>query len=150
MKQTIRNLFIYSLLFLVLDFTHIASAQSFSIEGKWKAIVTVLGISYTWETQFFPKGSYSELIRSPTNESYQTGTYTFDGNRLSRSVKNWEPKKRWIYLCPSDKSLTNCGHWQEHLKPPGGTFEVSFINANEIKIRDINYGGELIFTRSAE
>ena len=127
---------------------HAFAATAGSVVGTWEFRSMMGTIPCVTQTVYGSNGKYSELGRCGAYASHQTGTYKIYGTRLARTVTGWDPKRYWmIDLCPGDSSKPGCGHWQQYRKPIGGTFEMTFVGANTLRIRDIS---GLLFTGQAE
>jgi hypothetical protein len=119
-----------------------------TIVGTWEWRSMMGPIPCVTQTVYDRNGGYSELGRCGPYASHQTGKYKIFGSHLARTVTDWNPKRYWmIDPCPGDSSKPGCGHWQQYQRPIGGTFEITFVGANTLRIRDV---AGLLFTGQAE
>ena len=148
MKNTKRKLFNFCLLLSAFAVTDNISAQTFSLEGKWETRFNIGGISCVAETEYFPTGSYNASSRCASNVFSTSGKYILKNRLLSQTVEDWEPKSLWkVDLCPEDSSRPGCGHLEPIQKPADIIAEITVINANKVKVRDVNSSMEIVSTR---
>lgn len=146
----------------------LVSAQN--LNGTWQ-VTSVIGYSTCLMTTVINNGQYSETVQCPGVMTWQTGTYTMQGNFLVRQVHDFEPKTRYIvdgrplgydYTCPDGRyrcpgwyggpgahyPLGPGGHYEANATPPGGSFYVTFHSANSMTWQDANHGGSVTFQRA--
>jgi hypothetical protein len=114
-----------------------------SLTGKWSTAVQVNGQSITIESVYSPQGSYSEVTRAGTLATSQSGTFVFKDGTLTRTVKDWEPKRQWIV-----DATPGTGHYENTAQPPGGVYRVTFTNPDTAVFTDVNFHGTATFHRA--
>jgi len=113
-----------------------------SLQGKWTTTIQVNGQHVAIEGVYGPEGHYSEIVRSGSLMTSQSGTFLFRDGTVYRTVKNWEPKRQWIA-----GAAPGTGHWEDTKQPPGGVFRVTFTNADTTVWDDVNTRGSTTFHR---
>ena len=119
--------------------TQFASAQN-NFNGSWKSNVVVNGQGCTFNLVMSAGQHYTEMLQCGTLATSQSGTYVFANGTLVRKVTNWAPKQQYV------KTATG-GYNQPTAKPSGGSFRVSFTNADTMVWVDVNFGGSLTYLR---
>ncbi len=117
-------------------------AQQNSLQGKWTTTIQVNGQRVAIEAVYGPEDRYSEMVRSGSLMTSQSGTFLFRDGTVYRTVKDWEPKRQWI-----TGAAPGTGHWQNTKQPPGGVFRVTFTNADTTVWNDVNTRGSTVFRR---
>ena len=117
----------------------IAGAQS-PYDGVWRATLAANGQRCSVDL-VMRVGEYSELLRCGSLMTRQVGTYVVSGGLLIRQVVNWAPRTMPVY------DIYIGWHDEPTSKPPGGSYQVTFLSRDSMTWRDVNFGGTITFYR---
>ena len=119
-----------------------AVAQVAQMAGTWNG--TYMGVALRLIVG--PDGRFSEVERSPTVMTMQTGHLrSFQKGVVSFVVEDWEPRTMPVYH-PTG-TVGGYTTQQPTNKPPGGTYRITFQGANQFTMQDVNMGGVVTFHR---
>ncbi len=115
-----------------------AAAQN--LMGKWTGSTAINGQRYAFTMTVTAGNHYMETVQSGTLMTAQSGTYVLTNGLLVRNVIDWNPKQQLVVDARGS-------HYEPMAKPPGGTFRVTFTNANTMVLEDVNLKGTLTYQR---
>ncbi len=116
-----------------------ADAQGGSLAGTWNGAATLNGATYYTTVVFQPNGQFSEQTRMGTLMTLTTGTYEWiDRNTFHMTPRDWEPKQQCF-------PQSGC---HEIRMPPGTMMRVTFTSPDTISLRDLNFGGTVVYQRA--
>ena len=116
-------------------------AQS-GLQGHWGATFAMYGQRCVLDLVMDSR-SYSETLSSGALMTRQSGTYTYDGSLLIRTVLSYAPE--WQYVLGGYDGAYP--HWQRMATPPGGTYRVTFTSADTMEWYDVNLHGTVVLHR---
>jgi hypothetical protein len=119
---------------------HLAAAQN--LMGKWVGSTVINGQRYSITITITPGNHYIETAQSGTLMTTQSGTFVFTNGLMVRSVIDWNPKQQMIVDPPYGS------HSVPVARPPGGSYKVTFPNANTMVLQDMNLKGTLTYQRA--
>jgi hypothetical protein len=140
MKASPKQIFAIAVLIAALSFASTASAAS-SLVGTWQSSFSVNGTDCSMQSIYQSDGTYSELLHCGSLMTHQSGTYVLKNGLLVRGVTDWDPKQQWVV------DAYGGGHYEDMAKPPGGSYQVTFVDANTITLQDVNMGGSVTMHR---
>ena len=126
---------------LVLAVARPLAAAPNPFDGSWQAALVVNGTRCGVQLVMATGQRYSETIRCGGYMTYQAGTYTFANGTIFRTVRDWQPRQRYVL----DSGYG--GHYEPNAKPPGGSFRVAFPSPSTMVWRDTNFGGAITYQR---
>jgi len=135
-----RRTVVLAALIAVLSFAQAASAAN-SLVGTWQSSFSVNGTGCSMQSVYQSDHSYSELLHCGSLMTHQSGTYVLKNGLLVRSVTDWDPKQQWVV------DAYGGGHYETMAEPPGGSYQVKFVDANTITLHDVNMGGSITMHR---
>ncbi|MGB7769233.1 MAG: hypothetical protein WBN22_10330 [Verrucomicrobiia bacterium] len=123
-----------------------ADAQQNPFVGGWRSIVVTNGMEITISLVMRPDMRFSEQEASYVGVTTQTGTYVVNAGELTLNIEDWQPKTHEVY----HPTGTTGGYYTDEPspQPPGGTYQVQFLSANRMVMREVNFGGEARFDRT--
>jgi hypothetical protein len=110
--------------------------------GKWVGSTVISGQRYSFTMTVTAGNHYIETAQVGTLMTTQSGTYVFTNGLLVRSVTDWNPKQQLVVDPPYGS------HYVPVAKPPGGSWKVTFPNANTMVLQDVNLKGTLTYQRA--
>ena len=118
---------------------HLAAGQN--LMGKWVGSAVVNGERIAFTMTITAGNHYIETAQAGTLMTTQSGTFVFSNGLMVRTVIDWNPKQQLVMDPPTGS------HYVPMAKPPGGSWKVTFPNANTMVLQDVNLKGTLTYQR---
>ena len=120
--------------------TQLAAAQE--LMGKWVGSTVINGQRYSFTMTVTTGNHYIETAQLGTMMTTQSGTFVLTNGLMVRSVIDWNPKQQLVVDPPYGS------HYVPIAKPPGGSYKVTFPNANTMVLQDVNLRGTQTYQRA--
>ena len=115
------------------------SAQN--LMGKWVGSAIINGQRYSFTMTITAGNHYIETAQVGTLMATQSGTFDLANGLMVRKVVDWSPKQQMVVDPPMGT------HAVPVAKPSGGSFRITFPNANTMVLQDVNLKGTLTYQR---